>query len=470
MKAIKLPSAYTILLSIIVFVAVLTHLLPTGKYAYQNGEGKRLSPQEAMRGVEDGFLPLPNTYEAVESNPQGIFEVILAPIQGFYKAIDVSVFILMIGGFLGVIMATGAIDAGVKQVLKKLKGKEQWMIPVLTALFGLGGSTFGMAEETLAFYPVLIPVFASAGFNARTAVGTILLGAGFGVLSSTVNPFSTAIASGFAGISIGDGLGVRVFIWFVMWVLTSSFLLRYAKSVKTAPKIEEEQKEIALPALSQKQSLALILFALTFLVMIVGVIPFADLGITIMPTLGWWFNELNALFLCSAILMGVLVGMKEDEIASNFVNGARDMLGVAFIVGISRGITVVMNDGLIIDTILNYAEMAISGLSSSVFICMMFILEVFLSFFIPSTSGLATLTMPIMAPLSSFAGVEAHWVVTAYQTASGFVNLFTPTSAVVMGGLAIGKIGYGEFFKWVLPYLVVVFLLVLLVLGVGVMV
>ncbi len=472
MKTIKLPSAYTILLAIIVLVAGLTFVLPTGKYAYTSKDGSvTLTPQQAIGNTDSHLLPVPGSYENVKSNPQGFFEVVKAPIVGFYKAIDVAVFILMIGGFLGIVMSTGAIDAGVHQVLGSMKGKEQLMIPVLIFLFGLGGTSFGMAEETLAFYPILIPVFRSAGFDAKTAIGTIMLGAGFGVLCSTVNPFATAIASGFAGISIGDGIMVRVFMWVVLWAITSAFVMRYAKKVKNAPSEEMlEQADTATPeTMTGKQKIVLTMFTLTFVIMIWGVIPFKDLGITAIPTLSWWFDELNALFFVSSILTGLLIGMKESEIAGHFVNGARDMLGVAFIVGISRGITVVMNDGLIIDTVLHYAEAAITGLSSSIFVCVMFFLELFLSIFIPSTSGLATLTMPIMTPLASFANVDAHWVVTAYQSASGFVNLFTPTSAVVMGGLAIGKVSYGSYFKWVLPYLFIVLIVILLTLGFGVM-
>lgn len=465
-----MPTAYAILFAIIIAVAILTWIVPAGQYDYVDPEASKKEP-------------IPGTYHAVEQNPQGVKEVILAPVTGFYDAVDVALFIIVIGGFLGVVMKTGAIDAGIAGTTKKLKGREKVMIPILMTLFGLGGTSFGMAEETIAFYPLLLPVFIAAGYDALTATGVILLGAGVGVLGSTVNPFATGIASGFAGISLGEGIFLRVLILIVGEVAAILYVMRYADKVKKDPSkslvydIREENTKHFLaesdegkfPELTGKRKIILALFGLTFIIMVVGVIPFEDIGITFIPTLWWWFEELTALFLVSAIIIGLVARMDEKELVSSFVTGARDLLGVALIVGISRGITVVMNAGKITDTVLNLGESTLSKAGSISFAILTYIFYIPLSFLIPSTSGLATLSMPIMAPLGDFAGVARNIVITAYQSASGIVNLLTPTSAVVMGGLAIARIPYNKWLKFVWKFLLVLMVIIILALTFGVL-
>ncbi len=456
MRKFKMPSAYTILLAIIVVVAILTWIVPAGQYDY-------VDPTAAKKE------PIPGTYHIVEANPQGLKSIMMAPIVGFYDAVDVALFIITIGGFLGVVMKTGAIDAGIAGVTKSLKGKEKWMIPILMMLFGLGGTSFGMAEETIAFYPLLLPVFIAAGYDAMTAVGVILLGAGAGVLGSTVNPFATGIASGFAGISIGEGIFLRLLILVVSELTATLYVMRYAEKVKKNPedsvvydmKEDNEKHFLAhdeskgFPELTSKRKLILILFALTFIIMIFGVIPFSDINISFIPTLGWWFGELTTLFFVSSVVIGLVAGLGEKGLVDSFVDGSRDLLGVALIVGVSRGITIVMNAGNITDTVLNLGERTLAGTSSIAFAIMSYLFYLPMSFLIPSTSGLATLSMPIMAPLGDFAGVARHVVITAYQSASGIVNLITPTSAVVMGGLAFARVSYERWLKFVWKYLVV---------------
>ncbi len=466
MNKFKMPSAYTILFTIIIIVAVMTWFVPAGEYQMEDGK------------------PIPGSYHEVESNPQGIFDIIMSPVKGFYDAVDVALFIIVIGGFLGVTMKSGAIDAGIKAVTESLQGKEKWMIPILMIIFGIGGSTYGMAEETIAFYPLIIPVFIAAGYDTVTAVSVILLGAGMGVLGSTVNPFATGIASGFAKISLGNGIFLRLLILALGEMLAIAFTMRYAKKVKSNPKNSlvynqrEENKEHFLhsgdknefPELTGKRKLILAIFALTFAVMIFGVIPFSDIGITAVPTLGWWFGELTALFLVSSIILGFVGGMKEKEIVNSFVDGARDLLGVALIVAVSRGITVVMNNGNMSGTVLNYGENLLQGLGSVTFTILTYIFYIPMSFLIPSTSGLATLSMPILAPLGDFANVGRDLVVTAYQSASGIVNLVTPTSGVVMGALAIARLNYGKWVKHVWKFLVVVFVFTIIMLSLGVII
>jgi len=482
-RRFALPSAYTILFVLIVIMAALTYVVPAGKYDL-NADGE----------------PIPGSYHRVDQNPQRIIvDSLLAPINGLYGiegedgsisvwnsgelfgAIDVALFILVIGGFLGLTMKTGAIQGGIARIVDRLKGRERLMIPILMIVFALGGTTYGMAEESLAFYALIITVMIAAGYDALTGAAILLLGCGIGTLGSTINPFATGIASGFAGVSISEGIVGRLVILIVGTGIGIFFVMRYADKVKKDPatslvsaqRADNEahflvgQGETSV-ALSGRQKVVLALFFLAFIVMIYGVIPWADLGLPF-PTLWWWFPEMTASFLLFAILIGVAGRFSENDFTSTFVDGARDLLGVALIIGIARGITVIMTNGLITDTVLNAAEQAVSSLGGVAFINLMYLLFLPLSFLIPSSSGLATVAMPIMAPLASFAGVAPQYVVTAYQSASGLLNLITPTSAVVMGGLAIARVGYGTWLKFVWPILLLLAILTIIVLTVSVL-
>jgi uncharacterized ion transporter superfamily protein YfcC len=340
-----------------------------------------------------------------------------------------------------------------------------------------------MAEETLAFYALIITVMLAAGYDALSAGALILLGAGIGTLGSTINPFATGIASGFAGTTISEGLIGRLVLLVVGTILGIFFVIRYAERVKKDPSksliydVKDENEEQFLSSsegttfgeFTSRHKVILLLFFLAFVIMIYGVIPWEDLGLTI-PTWWWWFPEMTANFLFFGILIGIIGRLSEKNLVNTFIDGARDMLGVALIIGVARGITVVMNNGLITDTVLYWAEQAVSGLGGLGFIIVTYLLYLPLSFLIPSSSGLATVSMPIMAPLAQFAEVPSYLVVTAYQAANGLINLITPTSAVVMGGLAIARVGYGTWLRFVVPLLVLLFILSILVLAGGVLV
>jgi uncharacterized ion transporter superfamily protein YfcC len=482
-RGFALPSAYTILFALIVLTAIATWIIPAG--AYQ---------------LDESGQPIPGSYSQVEQNPQRIVvDSLMAPINGLYGiedeagtisvwnsgelfgAIDVALFILVIGGFLGVTMKTGAIQAAIARIVERLSGRERLLIPILMIVFAIGGTTFGMAEESLAFYVLIITVMIAAGYDSLVGASILLLGCGIGVLGSTINPFATGIASGFAGTSIDAGLLGRIVILVIGTAIGIWFVMRYAAKVKKDPsaslvhdkKAENEARFLAgTPAdaagtMTGRQKAVLALFFAAFVVMIYGVIPWEDLGIGI-PTLWWWFPEMTASFLLFAILIGLVGRMGEGDLTSTFVDGARDLLGVALIIGIARGITVIMNNGLITDTVLSWAETAVADLGGVLFINLMYVLFLPLSFLIPSSSGLATVAMPIMAPLASFAEVPAQLVVTAYQSANGLLNLVTPTSAVVMGGLAIARVGYGTWLRFVWPVLLLLAVLSMVVLSVGV--
>ena len=453
MKNFRMPTAYTILFILLILVAAATWVVPAGSYQ-RTGEAQ---------------VPAAGTYHSVEQQPQGAGDVILASFQGFYDAADVALFILMVGGFLGVVMATGAIDAGVSNVVRLLGGREIFLIPVLMILFSLGGTSFGMWEETMAFYPLLIPVFTAAGYDPLVGISVVLLGSGAGVLASTVNPFATGIASGFAGVSLGDGLVVRIIMLVVFDAAAIWYVMAYAARVRNHPERSltaglapagTAKKGGDIPALDGRRKLVLALFALVFLVMIYAVIPFDEIGLPI-PTLSWWFPELSGLFFVGGAVIGLAYGLGEEKTAETFVAGASELVGVALIIGISRGITVLMDGGQITDTVLYWGERALEGTGSVAFLVLVYLIYLPLSVLIPSSSGLATLSIPIVAPLGQFAGVGGELVVTAFQSASGLVNIVTPTAAVVMGGLALGNVPYDRWLKFVWKLILIFFLLTL---------
>lgn len=465
-RRVRFPTAFTTLFGLIVVVAGLTWVIPAGQY------------ERVQNAALNREVPVAGTYAVTEAVPQGIFDVIMAPIAGFYNpvtnmanAIDVALFVLVIGGFIGVVTATGAINAGIERSMKKLNGREKWMIPLLMALFAFGGTTYGMAEETLAFYMLLIPIMIAARYDAVTAVAIILLGAGIGVLGSTVNAFATVIASDAAGVPFTQGLVLRLVILGLGWLACVAYVMRYAERVRLDPtkslvydmKADNEKHFLSThhegAAFTTTHKIVLAIFGLSFVVMIWGVLK----G-------GWWMGEMSGLFLASAIVVGFVARTGEKNFTEAFVNGARDLLGVALIIGLARGIVVVMDAGKITDTILHWAEVSVAGLGEVAFINLMYWLQVLMSFFVPSSSGLAVLSMPIMAPVADFAGVGRDLVVTAYQSANGIVNLVNPTFAVVMGALAIGRVPYERWLRFMWPLLVILTVIITASLSIAVLI
>ncbi|RJP67729.1 MAG: YfcC family protein [Comamonadaceae bacterium] len=453
----RFPTAYSILFALIIVMAALTWILPAGQY------------QRVANEALGKDAPVPGTYQVVEASQQGALDVLMAPITGFYNqttgmanAIDVSLFVLIIGGFLGVVNATGAINTGIERVMLRLKGREKWMIPALMLLFAAGGTTYGMAEETLAFYVLLLPLMIAVGYDALTGVAVIMVGAGVGVIGSTINPFSTAIASNAAGIPFTQGLALRLVILALGWLICVVYVMRYAERVRKDPssslvadlkhsneahflRNRESHREALLTG---RQKLILLMFGATFAAMVWGV-----------ASQGWWMAEMSALFLASSIAVGLVAWMGEKPFTSAFVDGSRELLGVALVIGLARGIVVIMDQGKITDTILHSFEGWISGMPDVAFVNALFATEGLLSLLVPSTSGLAVLSMPILAPLSDFAGVPRELAVTAFQTAIGITNLVTPTYAVVVGALAIGRVPYQRWVRFIWPLMLMLTLL-----------
>lgn len=461
MKSIKFPSAYTILFILIVFVAGLTWLIPAGQY------------QLAFNALLGSEVPVAGTYQVTAANPQGLSDILLAPIDGLWNhrtgqagAIDVALFILIIGGFLGITNKTGAIDAGIQRVTGKLAGKEEYMIPILMALFALGGTIYGMAEESLPFYSLLVPVMVAARFDRLVGAATVLLGAGIGTLGSTINPFATVIAANAAGIPFTQGMTLRIVLLVVCWLIAVGWVLRYAIAVRNDPSTSriadlipvntqgEEQPQQLIFTTTHK--LILILFAIAFAVMIYGV-----------SAKGWWMAEISAMFLGFSLLIGIVARMSEVMFTETFIEGAKELLGVALIIGIARGIVVMMDNGMITHTLLHAAESIVTGLPTIIFVLVSWCLEAILSFLVPSSSGLAVMSMPIMAPLADFAGLQRDMMVTIYQSASGIINLITPTSGVVMGGLAIAQVPYVRYVQWVAPLILILIIVNVAMLCIG---
>ena len=480
MTKFKTPHVFTIVMFLILVTALLTWFVPAGKYQY------------TMNTEIGREVPIPGTYSRIEQQAQGLWDVLQAPVQGFYESKDIVLFIFIIGGFLALILQSGALDAGIYATIKRYKGKELLIIPILMSIMALGGTTFGLAEETLSFYPLLIPVMLALGFDTLTAIAVILLASNTGTLNSTVNPFATGVASGIAGISIGDGMFLRLATLAVQLTLLCLIVMNYAKKIKKNPSLslvadmkEENEKfflgqeDKAVIEFTPRRKAILVVFGLTFFIMSLGVIPWGSkFGITIfedialaihnipfvgmalgkLPALGtWWFGEMSVFFIIATIICGKINGMNEREIVTVFLDGVKDMVPVALIVGLSRGLTIVMDAGGMTATILYWGEMALTNLHQGFFIIGAYLFFFPLSFLVPSTSGFATLTMPIFIPLAEFADVPPSLVITAFQSASGMANLISPTSSVVMGGLTLARIDYPIWLKFCGKIMLVLF-------------
>lgn len=463
-----MPSSYAIIIGITIAVAILSYILPGGAYDYVDPKAVKLEP-------------IPGTYHTVASSPQNVWAVLMAPVRGFLDSVDIILYCLIIGGLLAVVIKTGALEAGIGGIVRKMKGREKLLIPILMIFFFLAGALFGIEEETLPFFLIIIPVLLAAGYDTLTGLGVVKLGAALGVMASVANPFAVAIASRFAGISMGDGIQVRLILLAIYLVSGVFFLMRYAERVRKDPTKSlvyaqaEENKKFFLKnktdadevlEFTGQRKLVLTVFLLSFLIMIWGVLPWEDLGITIWPTMGWWFPELSGVFLAGALIIALIARMKEEDFLETFIGGAKDLLGVAIIIGVARGVAIVMNNAMITDTILHAGENFLSSVSSGLFAGMSYFIYLVLSFFVPSSSGLATLSMGIMAPLADFAGVGREIVVIAYQTANAMISLISPTVGILMGVLAMTKTSYVTWIKFIwkfMLYLMVVTVAVLVI-------
>ena len=465
-----MPSSFTILLALLAIVAVITVI---------------------VSGTSGGAVTAAR-----------LSDFCTAPIKGFADALPVCLFVMILGGFLGMMTETGALDNGIAVLVQKLKGNEIMLIPVLILIFSLRGTTYGMCEETVPFYALLAATMMAAGFDPMVGAATVLLGAGCGCLGSTVNPFAVGAAvDALTGVGIEVNQSIIIGLGAVLWIVTTAmsifFVMNYAKKVKAdkgstilsmqelkdaeeahGKAASEVHKEVKLTG---RQKGVLIAFAFTFVVMIVGFIPLADLNegvanffdagavydadgnavvqgwsalITGLPIGQWYFDEASTWFFLMAVLIGIIGGLSEKQIVNTFITGAADMMSVVLVIALARGISVLMaNTGLDV-FVLDAAANALAGLSGVIFAPMSFLVYFGLSFLIPSTSGMATVSMPIMGPLAVKLGFSPEVMVMIFSAAIGVVNLFTPTSGAIMGGLALAKIEWTTWLKFALKLIV----------------
>lgn len=453
-KKITIPHTFTIIFLLIVMIAILTYIIPSGEF-------KRID-------VDGRMVVKPGTYHQVDSNPQGIQDVFRAPINGFVDAAEVVGFVLLVGGAFGIVNKTGAIESGINHIVRKLKGLQVLIIPVSMILFGLGGSTFGMNEETLPFYMIFIPLMTNLGYDSLTAISTVFLGSGTGVIASTINPFSVGIAQALADIVPGAGILYRAIIFIVLMTISITFLMVYANKIKKDPKkslvyeLDANNKkdfimdDSTIKPFTIKEVIVLVIFISGMSMMVYGVL-----------NMDWYIPEIAMIFCMIGVFSGIFGGLKQDEIVDSFLTGASDLVSAALAIALARGIVIVAQNGHIIDTLLNYSADALSKLPKFIFINLSFLLESLLSFLIPSSSGLASLTIPVLAPLSDLVGVSSQLIITAYQFGTGLINLITPTSGVLMGALAFAKIPWSKWVRFLAPLFGIMIIVCIMLLTIG---
>lgn len=437
-KRFKIPHTYVLLFSILVVVAILTYIVPAGQF-------ERAEDPETGR-----VMVVADSYHTIERTPVTPFGLFKAIPKGMNKGGYIIFFVLLIGGTFGVLQGTGAITAGIGALVNKLKGHEKLVIPVSMLIFSLGGAVFGLAEETLMFIPIFIALSLGLGFDTITGIAICILGAGAGFSGAFMNPFTIGVAQGIAGLPPFSGFGFRVVVYVVVTIATIIFVYRYAAKIQKNPKLsptyelDKKNKEKfhlgETIAFTTRHKLVLLSLVAT-----IGAIAYGVME------LGFYITELSALFVILAIVAGIIGGMKADTIASEFINGSKDMIYGALVIGLATSITVVLTEGSIIDTLIFHMAEGLKGLPPALSGVGMFVSQSLINVFIPSGSGQAAVTMPIMAPIADLIGITRQTAVLAYQFGDGFSNNIIPTGGVLMAGLAIGGVSWDKWAKWILP-------------------
>lgn len=493
-KNFEFPTAYTVLFLILILVTVLTHVIPAGKYnrlsyqestnefvveTYGNGNVNLEATQKNLDKLEikidvnkfiDGTIKkpmaIPNTYVKLDGKAQGLKELIIAPISGIAESIDIIIFVLILGGIIGIVNKTGTFNIAMKAISQKTKGKEFSLVIISFIFFAAGGTIFGFWEETIPFYSILMPLFLINNFDPLVPMATIFLGSAVGCMFSTVNPFSTIIASNAAGMSFNEGLKFRFVALIVFSIISLLYIHRYIKRFKKNSNnslVIEEQEEIRekfLKDYSQetnikfdwRKKIILFLFIFQFIVMIWGV-----------SSLGWWFQEAAAMFFGVAIIIMFLSGLSEKEAVNGFISGASEVVGVTLIIGLARAINIIMENGMISDTLLFYSSNVVAEMGKGLFSIVMLLIFAFLGIFIPSTSGLAVLSMPILAPLADTVGLSRAVVVDAFTWGQGIILFITPTGLIFVV-LQIVGIPYNKWLKFVMPLMLIITILIITIL------
>jgi uncharacterized ion transporter superfamily protein YfcC len=498
-KGFEFPGTLTVLVIVTFLVWLAAFIIPSGTY-----------------DRDEGGVPAPGTYRQVDS-PQDVGERVedffLAPVNGLYGlqdpetgfvrpfgigslfgAVSVFAFVLAIGAFMTMVLATGALDVAIGKLAYAVRGRPWLVIVAVMALFALLGTTMGWADETLGFYALLIPLMLALGYDRMAAAGMIIASTTVGAMASTVNPFSIGVASEFADVGIGDGIALRWIGWVVLTTLTIAYVVRYAERAKANPdrslvgflpedeELVKKEESAASLTLSGRQKVILVITAFTFLLLVFSVIPWDsifDLGVNVDPVtheplpndpwwnLGWWFPELIALFLVASVVVGLVAGFGEKQISGNIMRGFGDFIGAAVAVVLARGVTVILNNTQTIDTILSWMEDLVSGTNAVGFTSLLLLVNTGIAFVIPSSSGHATLAMPLLAPLGDFADVSRPLVVTGWSWGAGLARFITPTSAVVMAGIALAGVRYDRWIRFMLPLMGILAVASIVMLGIA---
>ena len=496
-KLKSLPTPLTLMMVAIILAAIATWLLPAGQYdklSADNSASFKISSasdistlpftqqtldslsiqiplEKFAKGEIRKPISVPGTYKKLQSRGQGIVQILEAPVKGVIDSIDIVLFILFIGGFMSVFNKTGAMFRGVKYLAMRMKGRERLLIVILIFIFSFLGGSYGMDVESIVFYPILVPLFLAAAYDLMIPLAIVFGGAAVGFAASFTNPFNVIIASNAAGINWIDGLYERLFFFVIITSLYAWYVLRYAAKVKKNPKLSIvykidgdtkspfdthlEESETALK-LNAKTKILLLIFAATFTSMIIGIVFF-----------DWWTTEMSALFFGSAILVGLIDRMKEKNFVTEFVSGAENLLAVAMIVGLARGVTVVLNDGLIADSILFYASNFVQHFSPEVFMVMVLAFYFAFAVLISSSSGMAVLTMPIIGALAIIMNLPGREIVNAYMWGIGIMFLISPTGSVFPALLMV-QVSYKAWLKFIVPIVILLFIVSAIFLIIGI--
>lgn len=449
---LQLPHVYTLAFILIIVFAILTWILPSGQFDRQLIDTAAGEREVAVAGT---YHVIDKVSESGDLR-QGLHEILMAPTRGIQAAADVVAFVLLIGGTFQILTKTNAMNRGIRKVILRLKGKEVLLIPILMILLGIGGMTFGMSEEVIPFYVMLIPIFFAMGYDSMTTFMIVFLGPQIGYAASTTNPFNVLIAQGVAGIHGNPQLVYRYIWWAIMMTVTIAYVMRYAMKVKKNPtgsityqddllKKQEFMMDEKDTGFTLRDKLVLLVFAVGMGIIVYGILAH-----------GWYMDEISGVFLAMGILMGIVGGLSEKEIAEQFVIGVKDLAFAAVVIGVCRGILVVAENGMIIDTILNYLSGALAGVGSAAFVAVMYLVQSLLSLLVPSSSALASLTMPIMAPLCDLQGVNPEASVTVLQFANQLTNMLSPTAGMTVAGLAVCKITFGQWWKTIWKFFILV--------------
>lgn len=420
----KMPHNYVILISIMVLMLILTHIIPAGEY------------QRVEDPISGKMVVVPGSYQQIDVEAPGIFDLFLSLEQGYVAAADIMFLIIFAYGFVYMLTKNGTMDAALGTMVKKVGNRVQLLIPITMLILGFLSSTMGIYEEVYGLFPIFVGIFIALGYDALVGGATIFLGVSIGYAAGTTNPYNIAVAQDIAGVGLYSGMWMRWLVFFVFEAVSILYVMHYARMVKTNPAksvlygIELEQVEhkslddLNDVKMTTRQKLCLVLFF--------GVIAFLLYAVL---NLGWYVDEISTLFLMAMVAAGILSGYSATEICKTFIESTKTMVSSMLVVGFTRGITILMKQGCITDTIVYGLVSMLEGCSKYVAAYGMLIIQNIIKFFINGSTSQATITMPIMAPTAELVGLSKQIAVMAYQFGNGFADFFWPTGCALCCGL-----------------------------------